>query len=90
MHLARTIKGRKKWNRQHATILTPTHPNIASMLTVWHNPSPHTQTPIQKQPKSKKQTNPKPQVWCVISRQEHPHKDKNKLITVGSRRVNKE
>jgi hypothetical protein len=34
-------------NRQHASILT--HFNIASMLTVWHNRTPHTQTTTEKQ-----------------------------------------
>ena len=29
---------------QHTLTLTPTHLNIASMYTVWSNPSSHTQT----------------------------------------------
>ena len=48
--------------RQHATTLTPTPSNIAAMLTMWHDPSPHTQTAIQKQPNPKKQPFPNPQV----------------------------
>jgi hypothetical protein len=43
----------QKWIRQHTTTLTPTHPNIASMMTMWHNPFSHTQTAIQKQSKPK-------------------------------------
>jgi hypothetical protein len=35
---------------QHTTTLTPTQPNMATMLTEWHNPSPHTQTANKKSP----------------------------------------
>jgi hypothetical protein len=70
----------QKWIRQHYTTLTPTHTNIASILIVWHNLSPHTHAAIQKKSKPKNQTKPKPQVWCAISVHGHPHKEqKNKL-----------
>jgi hypothetical protein len=62
---------------QHTSTLTPTHRNIAAMLTIWHNRSAHTQTANQNQPKQKKQTLPKPQVWCAILKR-HTHTKKNK------------
>jgi hypothetical protein len=47
---------------QYLPTLTPTHPNIDSMLSVWHNRSSHTQKTTIKKPKPKNQTKPKPQV----------------------------
>jgi len=46
----------------HAFTLTPTLSNIASMKSVWHKPSPHTQNQREKQPKPRKQPFPKLQV----------------------------
>jgi hypothetical protein len=65
---------------QHTSTLTPTQLNITSMLTVWHNPTPHTQKTTQEQPKQPKQTNPKPQVWCIILGP-HTHTRKQKAKT---------
>jgi hypothetical protein len=42
--------------------------NIESTLAVWANLLSHTQTTIEKQPKAKKQTFPKPVVLCAIIR----------------------
>jgi len=40
-----------------------------------NNPSSHTKNKTGKQPKQKKQTPPKPQVWCKILRR-HTHTKK--------------
>jgi hypothetical protein len=44
---------------------------------VWNKPSPHTQNTTGKQPKIRKQTFPKPQVWCA-SLGRHTHTKRKK------------
>jgi len=44
-----------------------------------NNPTPHTQNTIGKQPKLRKQSFPRPQVWCKIFRSHTHTKRKNKI-----------
>jgi hypothetical protein len=48
------------------------------MLSVWNNQPLHTQNTTGKHSKLRKQTFPKPQVWCAIFRAPHPHKEKKR------------
>ena len=67
---------------QHASTLTPTLPNIASMYPAWREPSYHTQKVSLKQPKPKNQTNPQATGQCTKSRAPHPHKERKQLLNL--------
>jgi hypothetical protein len=65
-------------------MLAHSHPHNSTynpMKAEPNKPSPHTQNTIGKQPELRKQSFPRPQVWCKIFRSHTHTKRKNKITT---------